>query len=202
MANTTHSRPRILVIFVHPEPDSSIANKVMLKKIADLGHVTIHDLYGKYPNFFIDVQREHQLLLEHDIIVFQHPLFMYSCPALLKEWMDRVLGKGFAFGNDCALKGKVWKSVITTGGAREAFAASGYNKYPLQEILQPFELTAALCRMKWAEPLVLHWARHVSDSERYQHAEKYRQWLLNPALLNPTDNTFEEDPEGQDGNGK
>jgi glutathione-regulated potassium-efflux system ancillary protein KefG len=24
------------------------------------------------------------------VIVFQHPLYTYSCPALLKEWLDRV----------------------------------------------------------------------------------------------------------------
>ncbi len=203
MTNTANSRPRILVIFVHPEPDSSIANQAMLRKIADLEHVTIHDLYAKYPDFFIDIQQEHKLLLEHDIIVFQHPLFMYSCPALMKEWLDRVLGKGFAFGNDCALEGKKWRSVITTGGARQAFATSGYNKYPMQEILQPFELTAALCRMEWIEPLVLHWARHVSAPEREQHAEKYRQWLLDPV-----NNALEEkaghkkESEVPNGNGK
>ncbi len=197
MTLTTNSQPRILVIFVHPEPDSSIANKVMLENIVDLEHVTVHDLYAKYPDFFIDVQQEHQLLLEHDIIVFQHPLFMYSCPALLKEWMDRVLGKGFAFGHNCALEGKKWRSVVTTGGAKEAFTTSGYNKYLLEEILQPFELTAALCRMEWIKPMALHWARHISSQERKQHAEKYRQWLINP-----TNNAFEEESERENGNRK
>ncbi|CCN72082.1 glutathione-regulated potassium-efflux system ancillary protein KefG [Vibrio nigripulchritudo] len=172
--------PKILVIYVHPDPDNSVANQVMINQIRGLDHVTVHDLYAHYPDFFIDVAHEHQLLLDHDIIVFQHPLYMYSCPALLKEWMDRVLGKGFAFGEGCALADKQWRSVITTGGAQDAFAASGYNKYPMQEILQPFELTALLCRMKWVEPLILYWARNTSDVERYQHAERYRHWLLNP----------------------
>ncbi|BDU35812.1 glutathione-regulated potassium-efflux system ancillary protein KefG [Vibrio nigripulchritudo ATCC 27043] len=172
--------PKILVIYVHPDPDNSVANQVMINQIRGLDHVTVHDLYAHYPDFFIDVAHEHQLLLDHDIIVFQHPLYMYSCPALLKEWMDRVLGKGFAFGEGCALADKHWRSVITTGGAQDAFAASGYNKYPMQEILQPFELTALLCRMKWVEPLILYWARNTSDVERYQHAERYRHWLLNP----------------------
>ncbi len=172
--------PKVLVIYAHPEPNASIANQVMIKKIESLEHVTIHELYGCYPDFFIDVAAEHQRLLAHDVIVFQHPLFMYSCPALLKEWFDRVLGKGFAFGAGNALKGKYWRSVITTGGKQEAFGAKGYNKYPLDEILQPFELTAALCQMQWIEPLVLYWSRNVTDIERYQHAEQYRGWLQNP----------------------
>ncbi len=70
--------------------------------------------------------------------------------------------------------------MVTTGGKEEAFSIKGYNKYPLEQILQPFELTAALCQMHWLEPMVLYWSRNVSDIERYEHAELYRQWLSDP----------------------
>jgi Flavodoxin-like fold len=36
---------------------------------------TISDLYEEYPTFDINVQREQELLLAHDIIVFQHPFY-------------------------------------------------------------------------------------------------------------------------------
>lgn len=173
-------QPRVLVIYAHPDPDNSIANQVLLKAAQGLPHVTVHDLYAHYPDFFIDVAAEHRLLLEHDVIVFQHPLFMYSCPALMKEWMDTVLGKGFAFGKGRALKDKHWRSVVTTGGSKEAFSAHGYNQYPLEQILQPFELTAKLCQMHWIEPLVLYWARNVEQAVRIEHAQAYRSWLLHP----------------------
>lgn len=174
------SSPRVLVIYAHPDPDNSIANQMLLKATQGLPNVTVHDLYACYPDFFIDVASEHRLLLEHDVIVFQHPMFMYSCPALMKEWMDTVLGKGFAFGKGRALKDKYWRSVITTGGSKEAFSAQGYNQYPLEQILQPFELTAKLCQMHWVEPLVLYWARNVAQAVRIEHAQAYRSWLLNP----------------------
>lgn len=177
-SNTPQSPLRVLVIYAHPESDQSIANQAAIEAIQDLEHVTIHDLYAVYPDFFIDVKAEHQLVSTHDVIVFQHPLYMYSCPALMKEWLDRVLGKGFAFGGDCALKGKVWRNVITTGGKEEAFGVKGYNKYPLEQILQPFELVAALCLMEWIDPLVLYWSHNVSDQERYAHGQAYRQWLV------------------------
>ncbi|MDA0149473.1 glutathione-regulated potassium-efflux system ancillary protein KefG [Vibrio sp. LaRot3] len=180
MMSPAQSQKKVLVIYAHPESQTSVANQVMIKKIESLEHVTVHDLYAHYPDFFIDVNAEHERLLAHDVIVFQHPMYLYSCPALLKEWLDRVLGKGFAYGDGSALAGKCWRSVITTGGNQEAFGEHGYNKYPLEQILQPFELTAALCRMTWIEPLVLYWARNISDVERYQHAEVYRQWLNNP----------------------
>ncbi|OBT10052.1 glutathione-regulated potassium-efflux system ancillary protein KefG [Vibrio sp. UCD-FRSSP16_10] len=172
--------PKVLVIYAHPEPNSSVANLRMINEISSLPNVTVHDLYAEYPDFFIDVAIEQQRLLEHDVIVFQHPMFLYSCPSLLKEWMDRVLDKGFAFGSQCALSGKYWRSVITTGGQKSAFSPQGYNKYPLEQILQPFELTAALCRMEWFEPLILYWSRAISDAERDAHACQYRQWLSDP----------------------
>ena len=180
MQTSSADKPRVLVIYAHPESPSSVANKIMLERVELLEHVTVHDLYAKYPDFFIDVAAEQRLLNEHQVIVFHHPLYLYSCPALLKEWLDRVLGKGFAFGKGEAMKGKYWRSVITTGGKEEAFCDTGYNRYPLSEILQPFELTAALCQMQWIEPLVLYWARNVPEMERYQHAEVYRRWLNDP----------------------
>ncbi|MEF1256063.1 glutathione-regulated potassium-efflux system ancillary protein KefG [Vibrio sp. M260112] len=180
MQTLSSDKPKVLVLYAHPESQTSVANQMMIKKIESLDHVTVHDLYAHYPDFFVDVSAEQKLLAEHDVIVFHHPLFMYSCPALLKEWLDRVIGKGFAFGKGEALKGKYWRSVITTGGQEGAFGKTGYNRYPLSEILQPFELTAALCQMHWIEPLVLYWARNVSEMERCQHAERYRLWLSDP----------------------
>lgn len=187
---------KVLVIYAHPESHGSVANQVMIKKIASLEQVTVRDLYAYYPDFFIDVDAEQQLLLEHDVIVFQHPLYMYSCPALLKEWMDRVLAKGFAYGKGEALKGKYWRSIITTGGNEEAFCSEGYNRYPLSEILQPFELSAALCQMHWIEPLVLYWARNISEVDRYQHAENYCRWLLNVTTDLATSIDIKGDPLG------
>ncbi|NLS14663.1 glutathione-regulated potassium-efflux system ancillary protein KefG [Vibrio sp. SM6] len=180
VSTQSSSLPQVLVLYAHPEPQHSVANQLMIKRIEALKHVTVHDLYAAYPDFMIDVPYEQQLLNQHQVIVFHHPLFMYSCPALLKEWLDRVLGKGYAFGEGGALVGKTWRSVITTGGKAEAFSQEGYNKYPLEQILQPFELTALLCQMRWVDPLVLYWARNVSNAERLHHAERYYQWLLNP----------------------
>lgn len=179
--NRSKTPPSVLVIFAHPDPHESVANQRMVSEISALRNVTVHDLYAAYPDFVVDVKYERNLLQCHDVIVFQHPLQMYSCPALLKEWIDVVLGKGFAHGEGGdALVGKVCRFVVTTGGAAEAFTKSGYNKYSMTELLQPFELTALLCRMEWVDPLVLHWARRVPDEDRDAFSEIYADWLKNP----------------------
>ena len=172
--------PRILVILAHPDPEHSVANKAILSAYQDLSHVTVHDLYAHYPEFFIDVIYEHELLAQHDIIIFQHPLYLYSCPSLLKEWMDCVLGKGFAYGEGNALKGKQWRSVITVGGIEEAFSETGYNQHSMDDILIPFKITAALCQMEWLTPSIQYWARKITIEKRQQFIDEYRQWLVNP----------------------
>ena len=66
---------KILILFAHPGYHRSHANKALLQVLRNMEGVTINDLYQVYPNMFIDVAREQQLLLEHDIIVFQHPFY-------------------------------------------------------------------------------------------------------------------------------
>lgn len=144
---------RILIIFSHPALQSSRANRQLLQALDGLEGITLHDLYHHYPDMFIDVKREQALLSEHDIIVFQHPFYWYSCPAIMKEWMDLVLEYGYAYGPEAhALSGKQWLSAITTGGAPESYCSEGYNQRPLLDFLLPFQQTAQLCGMQWLPP--------------------------------------------------
>ncbi|WP_127959872.1 glutathione-regulated potassium-efflux system ancillary protein KefG [Serratia microhaemolytica] len=172
---------KILLLYAHPESQDSVANQVLLQAAQPLQHVTVRDLYAEYPDFFIDIQYEQQLLREHQIIVFQHPLYTYSCPALLKEWLDRVLSRDLAraFGGR-ALAGKYWRSVITTGEPEMSYRIGGYNRYPLEELLRPFELTAAMCHMHWLPPLIVYWARRQRTEILLDHASSYMDWLSNP----------------------
>lgn len=173
--------PKVLLLYAHPESQDSVANRVLLRPAQQLEHVTVHDLYAHYPDFFIDIHHEQQLLREHQVIVFQHPLYTYSCPALLKEWLDRVLSRGFASGmGGNALAGKYWRSVITTGEPEGAYRTGGYNRYPMEDILRPFELTAAMCHMHWMTPMLVYWARRQKPEVLESHAAAYGDWLRHP----------------------
>ncbi|CCK16253.1 Glutathione-regulated potassium-efflux system ancillary protein KefG [Cronobacter universalis NCTC 9529] len=172
---------KVLLLYAHPESQDSVANRVLLKPALQLPNVTVHDLYAHYPDFFIDISHEQALLRDHDVIVFQFPLYTYSCPALLKEWFDRVLSRGFASGvGGNALAGKYWRCVITTGEPETAYRPDGFNRYALTDILRPFELTAAMCRMYWMTPLIIYWARRQSLSELASHGHAYERWLADP----------------------
>lgn len=171
----------VLLLYAHPESQDSRANQVLLQAAQGLPQVTVHDLYAHYPDFFIDIHYEQQLLREHEVIVFQHPLYTYSCPALLKEWLDRVLSRGFASGpGGNALAGKYWRSVITTGEPETAYHQQGLNRYPMSEIMRPFELTAQMCRMHWLTPMIIYWARRQTPEAMQHVVRAYGDWLAAP----------------------
>lgn len=79
------SKNRVLVLFAHPSQHRSEANKPLFEQAKRIDGVTCVDLYAEYPTFKINIDREQKRLLDHDIIIFQFPLYWYSTPAILKS---------------------------------------------------------------------------------------------------------------------
>lgn len=150
--------PRVLWYVFHPDLDASRGNRALMDSVSDLPNVTLVDAYREWPDFGIDKDAEQDRLRAHDLVVFQHPFYWYSCPALFKEWMDRVLEYGFAYPpkEGTALHGKHWLSVITTGGPEWAYRGGGFNNFSMSELLKPFQQSAYLCGMRWHAPFIVY----------------------------------------------
>lgn len=158
---------QVLVLLAHPSLDRSEVNRPMADAVRSLDGVTLSDLYAEYPDFQIDIDREQAQLLAHDVIVFQHPLYWYSTPAILKEWQDLVLEHGFAYGSGgTALHGKIFFNALTAGGLEAAYCAKGYNHFTIRELLHPVEQTAALCGMIYLPPFALFGSRTAVEEGR------------------------------------
>lgn len=170
---------KVLVLHAHPTPCRSEVNLPMFRAVSEMDGVTAVDLYAEYPTFNIDIEREQRRLLEHDVIVFQFPLFWYSTPAILKEWQDLVLEYGFAYGrNGTALSGKHFFCAITAGGTEEAYQSDGFNHFTIRELLQPLEQMARLTSMTYLPPLALFGARTAGQDGRVDaHVELWRNLL-------------------------
>jgi glutathione-regulated potassium-efflux system ancillary protein KefG len=167
-----------LILFAHPALQKSRINKVLIKGIETIDGLTFHDLYQAYPELDIDVEREKQLLTDHDIIVFHHPLFWYSTPAILKEWQDLVLEHGWAYGrNGIALKDKLFFNVLTSGGRREAYGGEGYNRFKLRTLLSPIEQTANLCKMVYLPPFAVQGTHSITPEQVEAYRDKYQLLL-------------------------
>lgn len=170
---------KVLVLFSHPMLEKSVTQIELIKNIKELHGITFHDLYQLYPDFDIDVEREQRLLLNHDIIIWQFPFYWYSCPPLLKQWIDLVLEHGWAYGKEGNnLKGKWIFNAISTGGPQFGYQEGGFNKYSLHQFLAPLEQTATLCKMIYLPPFVMHGTHRANDNDRKIYSDLYKQILI------------------------
>lgn len=169
---------RLLILFAHPALEKSRVHRVLVRNVPALSGLTFHDLYEAYPSFDIDVEREQQLLVSHDLIVLQHPFFWYSTPAMIKQWEDLVLEHGWAYGaKGTALRGKRMLNVITAGGRDAAYRPDGLNRNTFRQFLSPIEQTARLCGMRWAPPWVIPGTHVLSAADIQSHAVQYQELL-------------------------
>ncbi|WP_295391743.1 NAD(P)H-dependent oxidoreductase [uncultured Thiodictyon sp.] len=160
-------RRRILVLFAHPSLERSEVNGPLAAATARVEGVTLVDLYAEYPTFDFNVDLEQERLLAHDALCFMYPLYWYSTPAILKEWQDLVLERGFAYDAAApALQGKVFFNALTAGGPEAAYCAAGYNHLTIRELLSPLEQMSRLCGMVFLPPFALFGARTAVEDGR------------------------------------
>lgn len=169
---------KVLIQFAHPALSKSKVHKVLMSYCKNLENVTFNDLYELYPDMYIDIDREQELLLQHDIVVFQHPFYWYSAPAIIKQWCDLVLAHNWAYGTKgTALNGKKMLNVISCGAGKDAYSSAGHNRYPVRQFLLPFDQTANLCKMEYWPPFVVHGTHRIHQDVIVQHGEQYRYLL-------------------------
>lgn len=170
--------PKILILFAHPAFERSRIHARLLQAAATVKDVTIRDLYQLYPDFDVLPQIEQAVLEQHDIILFQHPFYWYSSPALIKQWLDLVLEHGWAYGkNGTRLQGKHMMNVLSMGGNEAAYTPQGHHGHSIKEFLLPFERTAGLCNMNYLPPFLVHGSNTLNDQQLGEYAARYVQLL-------------------------
>ncbi|MBT1172017.1 NAD(P)H-dependent oxidoreductase [Bifidobacterium sp. MA2] len=172
---------KTLVLVFHPDMAKSRANAALMAAARPLSEddgVTVRDEYALYPDGKIDVKAEQRLIETHDRIVFQFPMYWYSAPALLKEWEDKVLEFGWAYGpGGEALKGKSIMVATTAGGPRTEYRDED-NGATMDEVLSPYRMMVRYTHAVWLKPFVVFESMELSDESLAEAARDYRQALL------------------------
>ena len=138
---------KALIVYAHPK-EGSFCEAVRLAVEEELrrrgASCEVEDLYaqgfdplltaeeqagalkGVFPE---NVRRAQARVAEADLLVFVHPLWWSSVPAILKGWIDRVLAYGFAYdfgdGMRGLLKGKRVALFTSTGAPEEVLRQGG-----------------------------------------------------------------------------
>ncbi|MBR6895302.1 MAG: NAD(P)H-dependent oxidoreductase [Lactococcus sp.] len=167
-----------LVLIAHPNLSTSRFNQTWKTELAK-HDVTVHDLYASYPDGKINPQKEQDLLVQHDRIVFQFPLYWYSTPALLKQWQDEVLTYGFAYGSKgTCLKDKELMLAISAGSSEADYQADGRKGFTMTEVLRPLEMISQLCSLTYTPPFIAYGANEATDEAVQQSSQKMIAHIL------------------------
>jgi putative NADPH-quinone reductase len=114
----------------------------------------------------------HQSMVEAaEAITLHFPLYWYSAPALVKQWLDEMLTPGWAFPSEQSkLKGKKLILSVTTGAPLSSYERDGTNGISLENVLVPFERTAHYCGMHWGGVVASQWPLGKSEESTHQTA--------------------------------
>ncbi|WP_078382478.1 NAD(P)H-dependent oxidoreductase [Sutcliffiella halmapala] len=172
---------KTLVLVAHPNLQESKVNRIWKERLQQEPNITVHDLYEAYPTGVIDVEREQQLLLQHDRIVYQFPFYWYSTPSLLKKWQDEVYLYGFAYGTGNQLRGKEFVLAISAGKAEDSYRPDGTSLYTMEQLLLPLKATVTLTELDYLPPFILYGAAYISEEEIRKNAELLVNYLSKPS---------------------
>lgn len=170
---------KTLIVLAHPNMQESVVNKALIETIKGNNEITVHDLYATYTTVEnIDIAQE--LLLAHDRIIFQFPLYWFSSPAILKEWLDKVFEYGFAYGHEgTKLVGKEAQIVISAGSPVAEYSAEGYNRFTLEEYLLPLKASILYTGMEFSGIFAVGGALGITPEALAQGAADYKNFILN-----------------------
>jgi glutathione-regulated potassium-efflux system ancillary protein KefG len=170
---------KTLVVVGHPHIAYSRVNKAWMSALHGREGVTVKNLAALYPAYAFDVAREQADLIAHDRIVLQFPLFWYSCPAILKKWIDDVFLPGFAYarGGD-KLTGKEFMLSISVGAPAEGYKAGGFNNFTVDELLRPFQQAANYVKARYVPPFLFYRSVFASDEQIRRSTDDMLAYVL------------------------
>ncbi len=165
---------KVLVIFSHSYQQASVGNKAILEELSKTSDYVVRNLEELYPDGKFDVEKEQQFLVDADVIVFQHPMFWFSVPSMLKKYMDDVLTHGFAYGTGGdKLHGKKFYHSFTTGGT-----ADSYTEEALDNFTSSIRASANFCGMEYAGRIVTSGLNAYTNSNIEADAREHAHRLV------------------------
>lgn len=163
---------KTLVVVGHPDVANSSTQGFFKHAAKEEPQVTWHVLRAPF-----DPLKEHQLLWEADRIVLEFPLYWYSVPAVMKDWIDQIFDEELLGESGQRLAGKEFGVVVTTGRALKEFAPGQSQGFTLAELLRPLQALANETKMTYLTPLTIGQFTRLGKKERLELAVSYRQYL-------------------------
>lgn len=142
---------KVVILLAHPNMKESQANRMLIDTVKDMDGVAVFNLYDEELPFNVDEWT--RIVSDASALVYQFPFYWLSAPSLMKRWQDEV----FTYLSQTpAVAGKPLLVVTTTGSDAEAYRSGGKNRFTVDELLRPYQVSAIHSGMIWQTPIVVH----------------------------------------------
>ncbi|MCH5462421.1 NAD(P)H-dependent oxidoreductase [Lactobacillus sp. LC28-10] len=176
---------KTLVVVGHPQIEDS-STQQFLKEAANLPDVIWHPV----TSFAVNVAAEQALIKQADRLVLQFPLYWYSAPAILKNWLDQVLTRHFVY--PAAMGGLVGKELgiaVSLGSPAKNFAAGAGEDFSISQIMIPFQALANKTQMTFLPTFIIDQFGYQSDDTKANLLIDYQRYLTQERLGHFDDKT-------------
>jgi putative NADPH-quinone reductase len=105
-------------------------------------------------------------------------------PPILKQWFDKILTYGFAFGEGSKITGKSIMASVTVGSPE-----SSYPNGEMERILLPLKASAAFCKLNYLPHVASYGIYYMPErgdmdikpvlASAQAHAEKLKSIIIN-----------------------
>lgn len=171
---------KTLIIFAHPHFEYSHANVELVKAYDNLENVDFKDLYEEYPDFHIASFRERKRIREYERLVFHFPLIWFTCPPLLKLWIDEVFDIKWMAEQNHPLQNKDAFIIVTLGGKEENYSPDGLYATTVPELMKFLILSLKVNGIEVKEILAIHNADELTAADLAKYKTEIRKTLRTP----------------------
>lgn len=159
------------ILLSHPNISNSVMNKHLADILTKKENFSIRHLDKMRENGSFDLEAEKKFIADADTIIWQFPLYWYSCPSSLRDWQDQVMS-AIVYSANNILKGKSVQVIFTAGAGKENYCREGLNYYTTDEMLRPLEMTAKAAGMVWKEPIGIFGCSPDRQAEVFNEIEE------------------------------
>ncbi len=165
---------RSLIVVGHPHPERSQTQSFFRETAARVPDAQWHEL--KEPT---DIVREQQLIQNADRIILQFPLYWYSAPATLWQWLTDVWQRGVVYdAQGGLLRGKTLGIVVSFSHPLTNYHIGGRENVTLDQLLAPFAALAHKTGMTLLPPLLVPEFDRMTAQARAKLFTDYQQYLM------------------------
>lgn len=158
---------KTLVLVDHPDLENSIINARWIEELEKYpDKITVRRLQDHFNNGEFDIEEEQKIVEDHGGIIFQFPIFWFSCPSLMKKWLDEVITHGWGFGEgNHAFRGRKTGIAASFGTKREYLSRNGKYVFTPYENLASFATTFLYIDAEYMGHHAFYGAEHNPSQE-------------------------------------